>query len=222
MIGWIDLTICNKTICMGFRLKSNVPCSSDPYHSFKNVLQMSYLWRFTRSAVCLDLVSTLTFHSFRFEGNNKMEYTFPSWISNEKCQLTVHIKKNIPKRTDYMFYTFSIYGDVIKWEQFPRYWPFVRGIHRSPVNSPHKGQWRETVMFSWIYAWINGWVKNREAGDLRRHRAHYDVIVMRRAQWWYWWWGNNIRWYVTNVFTISQTWCVAWLKWWVPKMSRMF
>ena len=27
-------------------------------------------------------------------------------------------------------------------------------------------------------AWINGWVNNREAGDLRRHRAHYDVIVM--------------------------------------------
>ena len=25
---------------------------------------------------------------------------------------------------------------------------------------------------------INGWVNNREAGDLRRHRAHYDVIVM--------------------------------------------
>ena len=26
--------------------------------------------------------------------------------------------------------------------------------------------------------WINGWVKNNKAGDLRRHRAHYDVIVM--------------------------------------------
>ena len=31
--------------------------------------------------------------------------------------------------------------DVIKWKHFPRYWPFVRGIHRSPVESPHKGQW---------------------------------------------------------------------------------
>ena len=28
------------------------------------------------------------------------------------------------------------HDDVIKWEHFPRYWPFVRGIHRSPVNSP--------------------------------------------------------------------------------------
>ena len=71
-----------------------------------------------------------------------------------------------------------LHDDVIQWKHFPRYWPFVRGIHRSPVNSPHKGQWRETLMFSLIYAWINGWVNNREAGDSRRHRAHYDVIVM--------------------------------------------
>ena len=55
---------------------------------------------------------------------------------------------------------------------------FVRGIHRSPVNSPHKGQWRGVLMFSLICARINGWVNSREAGDLRRYRAHYDVIVM--------------------------------------------
>ena len=61
---------------------------------------------------------------------------------------------------------------------FPRYWPFVRGIHRSPVNSPHKGQWRGAFMFSLICAWINRWVNNREAGDLRRYPAHYEVIVM--------------------------------------------
>ena len=54
----------------------------------------------------------------------------------------------------------------------------MRGIHRSPVNSTHKGQWRGALMFSLIFAWINGWVNNREAGDLRRHRAHYDVTVM--------------------------------------------
>ena len=60
----------------------------------------------------------------------------------------------------------------------PRYWPFVRGIHRSPVNSPHKGQWPGALMISLICARINGWVNNGEAGDLRRHRAHYDVIIM--------------------------------------------
>ena len=69
----------------------------------------------------------------------------------------------------------GLHDDVIKWKHFPRYWLFVRGIHRSPLNSPHNGQWRGTFMFSLIGAWINGWVNNREAGDLRRHRAHYDV-----------------------------------------------
>ena len=67
---------------------------------------------------------------------------------------------------------------VIKWKHFPRYWPFVRGIHRSPLNSPHKGQWRGALMFSLICARINGRVNSREADDLRRHRTHYDVIVM--------------------------------------------
>ena len=73
------------------------------------------------------------------------------------------------------------HDDVIKWKQFPRYWPFVRGIHRSPVNSPHKGQWRGALIFSLICVWINGCVNNREAGDLRRYHAHYDVIVMIRG-----------------------------------------
>ena len=70
-------------------------------------------------------------------------------------------------------------------ERFPRNWPFVRGIHQWPVNSPHKGQWRGVLMFSLICAWINGWVNNREAGDLGSHRAHYDVIVMIQLfTWW--------------------------------------
>ena len=47
-----------------------------------------------------------------------------------------------------------------------------------PVNSPHKGQWRGALMFSLFCVWINGWENNREACDLRRYRAHYDVIVM--------------------------------------------
>ena len=72
----------------------------------------------------------------------------------------------------------STHDDVIKWKHFPRDWPFVWGIHRSPVNSPHKGQWRGGLMFSLIFVWINGWVNNREAGDLRRYLAQDDVSVM--------------------------------------------
>ena len=63
-------------------------------------------------------------------------------------------------------------------ETFPRYCPFVREIHRSPVNFPHKGQWRGVLMSALICIWINGWVNNCEAGDFRRYRAHYGVIVM--------------------------------------------
>ena len=71
----------------------------------------------------------------------------------------------------------SLHDDAIKWKHFPRYWPFVRGNQRFrgksavPVISPH--------MFSLICVWTNGWVNNREAGELRRHRGHYDVIVMQ-------------------------------------------
>ena len=79
---------------------------------------------------------------------------------------------------DVMIPAMIVHDDVITWKHFPRYWPFVRGIHRSPVNSPHKSQWRGALMFSLICSWINGWVNNREAGDLRHHRAHYDVIIM--------------------------------------------
>ena len=57
------------------------------------------------------------------------------------------------------------------------YWTFVRGIHRSPVNSSHKGQWRGALMLSLICAWINASVNNRDAGDLWHHRTHYAVIV---------------------------------------------
>ena len=51
------------------------------------------------------------------------------------------------------------HDDVTKWKHFPRYWPFMRGIHRSSVNSPHKGQWRVALMFSLICASTNGWAK---------------------------------------------------------------
>ena len=73
-------------------------------------------------------------------------------------------------------FIFISHDDVIKWEHLTPYRPFVREIHRSPVNSPHKdkGQWRGALMFFLIHGWGN----NRQAGDFRRHLAHYDVTVM--------------------------------------------
>ena len=70
------------------------------------------------------------------------------------------------------------HDDVIKWKHFLCYWPFVRGIHQSLVNSHHKAQWRGTLMFSLNCTWINGWVNNCEAGDLKCHGAHCDITLM--------------------------------------------
>ena len=52
-----------------------------------------------------------------------------------------------------------IHDDAIKWKYFPLYW-------RSPVNSPHKGQWRRALMWCLTDAWINGWINHHKAGDL--------------------------------------------------------
>ena len=68
--------------------------------------------------------------------------------------------------------------DVIKWKHFPRYWPFVRGIHRSPVNSPHKGKWRGALMFFFDARLNKRLGKQSRRRWLRRYRAHYDVTVM--------------------------------------------
>ena len=70
----------------------------------------------------------------------------------------------------------TIHDDVIKWEHFPCYWPFVRGIHRSPVNSLHKGQWRGTLKFP-LFCALNkrlckqswGWWFETLSRSLRRH-----------------------------------------------------
>ena len=64
------------------------------------------------------------------------------------------------------------HDDVIKWKHFPYYWPFVRGIHWSPVDFPFKG------MFSLICTWTNDWANNWHIGNLRCHSTRYDITVM--------------------------------------------
>ena len=60
-----------------------------------------------------------------------------------------------------------LYADVIKWKCFPRYCPFVRGIHQWSVDSPHKGEWCGALMFPTICAWTNGWA------NISKHRWFY-------------------------------------------------
>ena len=65
---------------------------------------------------------------------------------------------------------------VIKWNNFRATGALCAGM----ANSPHKGQWRGALMFFVICTWTNenNRVNNRDAGDLRRHGTHYDVLVM--------------------------------------------
>ena len=76
------------------------------------------------------------------------------------CRVVVELFINL------LLHGIYFHHDVIKWKRFSRYWPFVWGNHRSPVNSHHKNQWRGALEFSLICAWTNGWVNNRNAGDL--------------------------------------------------------
>ena len=122
----------------------------------------------------------------RFHVMMSSRLSCPTWCLNKDIYNTWH---NVCTRFSFALFIFACantlwwvcvtHDDVIKWKHFSRYWPFVRGIHRSTVNSPHKGQWRGASIFSLICAWTNGRVNNRGAGDLRCHRAHYDVAALK-------------------------------------------
>ena len=100
------------------------------------------------------------------------------YYQTNKSSMTYRENQNVQCIPGIINMVYTLQDDVIKWKHFPRYWPFVWGIHWWPVNSPHKGQWHGALMLSLILDWINGWVDNREAGDLRCHHAHFDIIVM--------------------------------------------
>ena len=58
----------------------------------------------------------------------------------------------------------------------------MRGIHRSPVDYPHKGQWHGALSCILTCAWTNGSANNRDAGDLRRSLwRHCDGIMYEKS-----------------------------------------
>ena len=71
----------------------------------------------------------------------------------------------------------SLHDDVIKWKRFPRYWPLC-GEFPGHRWIPSQRPVTQSFDVSFICAWIDGWVNNRNAGDLRRHCAHHDITVM--------------------------------------------
>ena len=119
---------------------------------------------------------------------------FPAYIYSRRSSKDVMVKKNnyyptmpsyvIKKMRLYIWsrtkhdYNFCCLYQIAPWWHHLRHWSFVRGIHRSPVNSTNKGQWCGFVIFSLICAWTNGGANHWDAGDFRRHGAHYDITVM--------------------------------------------
>ena len=100
------------------------------------------------------------------------------------------------------------HDDVIRWKHFPRYWPFVREIHRLPVNPPHKGQW--VLMFSLIWAWTNDWVNIR--------KVIWDAVWFIMTSLWYVVLTVQDKHWNRNVFTLTETWHFhQWLHW---KLSK--
>ena len=125
----------------------------------------------------LDCVVCCSTHRTRWNSTRRNIYEISCQFPTCKCEIALLVNGTVSEYA-YRDPSRSKHDDVIKWKLFPCYWPFVRGIHRSTVNSPHKGQWRGALIFSLMCVWINGWVNNREAGDLRCYSVHCDVIVM--------------------------------------------
>ena len=156
---------------------------------FIPVFYLAYVLILTRSKIG-SLLTTLMTNKCYIWRTIRGEFKSMLWIKNQRkkserfANWEYHYRYielgEIRTHHDWDYYSIVIsdHDDVIKWKHFPRYWSFVRGIHRSPMNSRHKGQWCGALMFSLICGWINGWVNNRDIGDLKRHRTHYDVIVM--------------------------------------------
>ena len=85
-----------------------------------------------------------------------MDCLFGDKPSSKKKKFYTHFKNSVFSYRRYIYIiqacgirSVENHDDVTKWKHFPRYWPFVRGIHRSQVNSPHKSQWHGAMMFSW-------------------------------------------------------------------------
>ena len=71
------------------------------------------------------------------------------------------------------------HDDVIKWKHFLYYWPFVRGILRLLVDSPHKGRWRGVLIFSLIClnTRLSKQWRRRRSRTLWRHCNSTGIVV---------------------------------------------
>ena len=105
---------------------------------------------------------------------NALPYVF--WATHQHCQ---HLNQDVFAYDKMLLKTFFIIMMTSSNGKIFRVTGHLCGEFTGPWWIPlTKGQWHGALMFSLICVWINDWVNNREAGDLRRYRAHYDVIVI--------------------------------------------
>ena len=159
----------------------------------KIAMQLHKLFEFTHLQVRINIITAIgfllwfvskilyLFHDERhllnkccFQTCIEIDYTpyhgnvtnFTEWLQIKSTQHRTMIFALTEKTAHHLN---NEHDDDLKWKYFPRYWSFEQGIHRSPVNSPHKGQRRRALMFSFICAWINVWFET-PSNSLWRHR----------------------------------------------------
>ena len=71
-----------------------------------------------------------------------------------------------------------LHDNFMRWRWFPRYWPFVRGIHQCLVDIPPKTSVTWALMFPLVLSLTDGWKNSQVVGDLIRHESHCDGILM--------------------------------------------
>ena len=108
-----------------------------------------------------------------------MLYCDVLWVTS----ITYHDKSAVRREPRHQFLgcievSPVIHDDVTKWKNFPRYWPLCGEFTGNRWIPLAKASDAELWCLLWSPSRINNWVNNREAGYLRRHRAHYDVIVV--------------------------------------------
>ena len=95
-------------------------------NAFENVVGKWWrLFRSQRVHCCIHMRASALALLLLFSDVMETDKVITKWIQSNLCTTPSHVSAK--------------HDDVIKWKHFPRYWTFVRGIHRSPVNSPHKG-----------------------------------------------------------------------------------
>ena len=78
-------------------------------------------------------------------------------------------------------------GDVMTWQRSPHWWPFVKGIHQSPVSSPYKGPMMQNFEFSLLLVWTDYWANSQVAGDLTaiiRHTLTFFILIKFPSCYW--------------------------------------